>query len=595
MGRHRGNSADANDSTAPDDYEPRRRASRKRRRGKRRALVAFAAALAVLTGLGVTGYLVLGGRGGCGGQDIPLSVAAAPEIAPVLTRVAQTFNDENEGVDGQCVNVEVRGVDSADVAYGITGAGPTMGDTDSDVWIPDSGIWPSMVRRDSGDAVVTDTGTSVARSPLVLAMPEGAAADAEEAGEPPSWQTLVPTQAPSSTTDAPYQVRVVDPVRSASGLATLALLSGAIGTEDEDQPQLIAALQNLQESVSADEEAAFGVLSDTEEGSRPVLVLSEQAAWRYNSRHPDSAAHVTYPEGGTYTLDYPYVLRTTDPLTLRAAEAFRDALTRQAPQESIRAEGFRSADGRTDPAVLGEDAGFRAEAPENLPTPSDSSVKSLTSAWNQLRLGTRLLTVVDISGSMIEPVPGTGLTRMQVTTMAAREGLDMFKKDSELGIWEFSVRINNDLDYRETVPIRALDAEVDGTTQHQVLDSALAGIQPKPDGDTGLYDTILAAYREMSGTYAADRVNTILVLTDGNNDDDASISLEELLSTLQAEAAPDRPVAVISIAFGPDVDPEPLERIAEATNGAAYTTDDPTRIGEIFLESFTLRITEDEE
>lgn len=586
MGRHRGNSAD------DDAYEPRRRASRRRRRrGKGRALIAFAAALAILTGLGVTSYFILGKQGGCGGRDIPLRAAAAPELAPVLTQVAASFNSEQHGVDGRCVRVEVRGVDSANVAYGITGGGPTMGDTDSDVWIPDSSIWPRIVKRGSGDAVVTDTGTSVARSPLVLVMPEDSAEEKEE----PSWRTLVPTQAPSSSTQAPYQVSVIDPIRSSSGLATLALISGAIGTDAEAKPQLIAALQSLQQSVSANEEAAFAVLSDTEDGARPILALSEQAAWRYNSQHPDAAARITYPEGGTYTLDYPYVLRTSDPLTLRAAEAFRDALTRQTPQETIRTHGFRSADDRADPAVLSEDFGFRTDAPENLPTPSDNSVAALTRSWNQLKLNTRLLTVVDISGSMVEAVPGTGLTRMQVTTKAAQEGLNMFQPESELGLWEFSVRINNGLDYREVVPIRPLNADVDGVSHREVLDSALAGIQPKLDGDTGLYDTILAAHREMSSTYKPDRVNTILVLTDGNNDDDDSISLDDLLSTLEDEFRPDRPVGVIIIAFGPDVDPEPMELIAQATNGAAYTTDDPTQIGEIFLRSFALRISGDEE
>ncbi|MGV2383902.1 MAG UNVERIFIED_CONTAM: hypothetical protein LOD86_01350, partial [Thermobifida fusca] len=97
MGRHRGSNA--------DDYalDSRRRANRRRRRrGTGRALAAFAAALALLIGLGVTGYFVLDGRFGCTSSSRSLHVAAAPEIAPVLTRLAEDFNASDTAKD-RCV------------------------------------------------------------------------------------------------------------------------------------------------------------------------------------------------------------------------------------------------------------------------------------------------------------------------------------------------------------------------------------------------------------------------------------------------------------------------------------------------------------
>ncbi|KUP95299.1 substrate-binding and VWA domain-containing protein [Thermobifida cellulosilytica] len=589
MGRHRGSSAD---DTAPD---PRRRGNRRRRRGTGRAFAAFAAALAVLVGLGVTGYFVLDGRLGCGGSTPPLQVAAAPELAPVLTRLADDFN-AGDTADSRCVTVEVRGADSADVAYSITGAGPTMGGTESQVWIPDSTLWVKTVQRDADDAVVS-TGTSVAHSPLVLVTTQAAGADASET--PLSWDNLVPTEALPDPGSSPYQVHVIDPVNSSSGLATLALVSNSVSGEEGPQTRFIAALQNLQKSVVADEEAALAVISEAPADAEqaPLLVLSEQAAWRLSTQ-TDSAVHVIYPERGTYTLDYPYVLRSKDPEVQLAAEAFRAFLTGREAQQAIRAEGFRSADEAIDPETLTEEHGFRADHPGELPAPGEQAAKSLIQAWNQLKLGTRLLTVVDISGSMAEIVPGTGLTRMQVTSAAAIQGLTLFPSEAEMGLWEFSVGLDGDRDYRETVPIRPLEEQVDGVTQHEVLNAALARLAPEPDGDTGLYDTILAAYQELTESYAPNRVNTLLVLTDGNNDDDDSISLDDLVQHLEEAYQPDRPVTIIAISFGPDVDPEPLQRIAEATRGAAYTTEDPTEIGEIFLSAFALRIsgeTEEEE
>src|SRR5690606_897115 len=274
LGRHRGSNAADN---APDT---RRRANRRRRRrGTGRALAAFAAALAILIGLGVTGYFVLGGRLGCASSSLPLQVAAAPEtapapaiptglaatgylgrggrlggacsslplqgaaapeIAPVLTRLADDFNS-TDAAKNRCVTVEVRGADSADVAYSITGAGPTMGGTESQVWIPDSTLWVKTVQRDAADDVVVSTGTSVARSPLVLVTTETVAAEADASDTPLSWDNLVPTQALPDQDAPPYQVHVIDPVNSSSGLATLALVSNSVGTEEGSQTRFIAA------------------------------------------------------------------------------------------------------------------------------------------------------------------------------------------------------------------------------------------------------------------------------------------------------------------------------------------------------------------
>src|SRR5690606_19001978 len=244
--------------------------------------------------LGVTGYFVLGGRLGCASSSLPLQVAAAPEIAPVLTRLADDFNS-TDAAKNRCVTVEVRGADSADVAYSITGAGPTMGGTESQVWIPDSTLWVKTVQRDAADDVVVSTGTSVARSPLVLVTTETVAAEADASDTPLSWDNLVPTQALPDQDAPPYQVHVIDPVNSSSGLATLALVSNSVGTEEGSQTRFIAALQNLQKSIAPDEEAAFTLISEAADDEQaPLLVLSEQAAWRHSTRS-GSTVHVIYP------------------------------------------------------------------------------------------------------------------------------------------------------------------------------------------------------------------------------------------------------------------------------------------------------------
>ncbi|WP_047871243.1 substrate-binding domain-containing protein [Nocardiopsis sp. RV163] len=583
MGRHRGRYAEETSGRS------------RRRRGRGGAFAALAAALVIVVGLAAVGVYVFGRSDGCGGSDIALDVAVSPEIAPALIDVASDFNAEEHQVDGSCVQVQVRQVDSANVAFGITGEGATMGDTDSDVWIPDSSLWPRLVQNQAGDAAVTETGTSVARSPLVLA--ELTEFDDEES--PSSWAEVVPTTAPGQESER--TVRVVDPARNATGLGTLYLLHGALEEASPDtdafNARMTAALQSLHRGASSDEEAAFLALSGGAAEAPPMMVMSEQAVWRYNAAHGDDPAQADYMEGGTYYLDYPYVVRGEESAVTRAAEEFREAVRGEDARTRLLAEGFRGPEGQIDASVLTGEVGFAAEPPAELPTPAAESITGLIRTWNQLKMDSRVLAIVDVSGSMLAGVPGTGMTRMQVTSAAATQGLEMFTPSSELGLWEFSTNVNNELHYQEIAPIRELQAASDdGAAHRDDLAGALASLQPLPQGDTALYETYLAAYQEMSRTYQPDRTNVILMLTDGDNDNPGGLGLDELTSQIESLASPSRPIPIITIAFGPDVQNlEPLQEIAAATGGAAYMTEDPTEIGEIFLQAFSLRISEDSE
>ncbi|MFE1167006.1 substrate-binding and VWA domain-containing protein [Nocardiopsis sp. NPDC058789] len=583
MGRHRGKYAEG-----PSDRS-------RRRRGRGGAVAALAAAMVIVVGLAVAGVYMFGQGDGCGGSDIELNVAVSPELAPALADVAGDFNAEEHTVDNRCVRASVTEADSADVAFQITGSGATTGDTDSHVWIPDSSVWPRMVQSQAGDAVITETGTSVARSPLVVAELAEFADDREGT----TWTDVVPTAAPGEETDR--VVRVVDPTRSSSGLATLYLLNGALEEASPDadtfNAHMTAALQALHRGASADEDSAFLALSGGNAEAPPLMVMSEQSVWRYNEAHADAAAQPSYLDDGTYFLDYPYIVRSEDSEITRAAEVFRASVRSDESAERLLDEGFRGPEGELDDGVLTEGAGFRAEEPSELPAPSEGSITELTRFWNQLKMDSRVLTIVDVSGSMLAEVPGTGLTRMQVAGAASAEGLQMFSDSSELGLWEFSTNVNNNLHYQEVAPIRELQATDDSGNEHRdVLGAALQGMQPLPEGDTALYETYLAAYQEMSRTYRPDRTNVILMLTDGDDDNPGGMELDELMSQLESMSSPSRPIPIITIAFGPDVrNLEPLQQIAAATGGAAYMTEDPTEIGDIFLQAFSLRIVSDDD
>jgi Ca-activated chloride channel family protein len=85
----------------------------------------------------------------------------------------------------------------------------------------------------------------------------------------------------------------------------------------------------------------------------------------------------------------------------------------------------------------------------------------------------------------------------------------------------------------------------------------------------------------MSTTATTDRINAVVLLTDGKNEyqpDQDVVSLEQELSPEDTS----RSVRFFPIAYGGDADLATLKGIAEAARGAAYDASDPASIDKVF-------------
>jgi Mg-chelatase subunit ChlD len=129
----------------------------------------------------------------------------------------------------------------------------------------------------------------------------------------------------------------------------------------------------------------------------------------------------------------------------------------------------------------------------------------------------------------------------------------------------------------------------DGVSGRERLAGSLGLVRAIPGGGTGLYDTVLAATRRVRAGWDPTRVNTVVVMTDGRNEDDRGVSLDGLLATLRHEQDPRRPVPVIVIALGPDIDAAALRVITRATGGALYPIRDPRLIERVFRDALGRR------
>jgi hypothetical protein len=378
-------------------------------------------------------------------------------------------------------------------------------------------------------------------------------------------------------------VRFLDPATQAAGLGALLLAHRVSGRGKGGLATFAITLYSDLDTALADDQAAY---TEMFKGGDPptAVVLSEQSVWKHDHADPGRPVTARYPGDGGLALDFPYVSVTGDREHAKTVANFQAALTQSPTREALQSLGLRTPDGV---AGAGFDAryGVSATASVRAPTEATATVRQILQMWQRTVLGARMLILLDVSPSMGDLVPQTQDTRLQATAKAATGGTRILSDNSQVGLWQFSTGIDGGRDYRQVAPYRALDTKVGAITQRDLLIRAYAASKPVAGTRTALYDSILAAYQQALRTYQPDRNNVLVVLTDGMNYDPGhTISLQKLLTRLGQAVDPLKPVAIVPIAFGPDIDPGPLQQIARATGGQAFVTLDPRQIQQVFLE-----------
>jgi hypothetical protein len=181
-------------------------------------------------------------------------------------------------------------------------------------------------------------------------------------------------------------------------------------------------------------------------------------------------------------------------------------------------------------------------------------------------------------------VPGQGTTtRMDVLLQVARAGLGLFDEEWQVGLWTFATNLAPGQDYLPMIPIAPM------SQNRPALLSAIDTVKPIPGGGTGLYDSLLAAYKEVQRGWDPYYVNSVILITDGRNDDRNSMTLDELIGSLQALMDPRYPVQVINIGLFDEVSQSELERITDTTGGGTFIARSASEIPGIFLRALSVR------
>jgi hypothetical protein len=234
------------------------------------------------------------------------------------------------------------------------------------------------------------------------------------------------------------------------------------------------------------------------------------------------------------------------------------------------------------------EAGFASTIASPRATPDPKEISGVMAEWANLQRRVNLLAVLDTSGSMVAPIPGTTLTRLSLLQQTAGTGFSLLPNTMSIGLWEFSLRPNDATEYRELVPFGPINGNV-GTTPRGL---ALAGAVPRlrAEGFTPLYNTIYAAFQEMQQRWEPGSTNSVLLITDGINDLSGGLSLDNLVGRLAKEQRPDKPVQIVCIGMGPDTDASALSRIAGATGGRSFVVNDSASAIQTLILAFTGRL-----
>ena len=207
---------------------------------------------------------------------------------------------------------------------------------------------------------------------------------------------------------------------------------------------------------------------------------------------------------------------------------------------------------------------------------------ALLDRWAQDRKRARVVVLLDVSGSMGDPADPDGCGH----TDQARPRQDRGRRRARRVRAPTTTSACASSRPTSSGPTERLDRISCPSARSPASGRAIARSVNDlfPLNGTPLYTATEDTYDDMVGDFDPTRINAVVLLSDGRNEDPNNNDLEALIQHLRAgsEGENAQPVRVFAIAYGGDADLETLRRIAEATNAQVYDASDATTISQVF-------------
>ncbi|MEU1971482.1 substrate-binding and VWA domain-containing protein [Microbacterium sp. NPDC019599] len=549
-------------------------------------------------------------------------VATSSEKVNMLDALAEAFKDspQHEALD-TCATVRPINVSSGNATRFLT-SGEDWPDENPrrwpTLWSPASTVWTDRVAAAASPALVGEP-ESFTHTPVVFGVPEtmaralgwpsaeiGISDFAALCSDPDGWASV------GKPLWGSFKISKTNPNTSTTGLSTILMQSyEASGKTADLTADDVAAAADFsrvfEECVIHYGDTTGNVLTrlydQTQNGTGgsgyvSAIAIEETSLLNYNQGNPDSHTVqpgesltppkeklvAVYPKGGSMWSDNPITVLGADWVTDEQREAglaFASFVQTAEAQRILPTYGFRPLDESVPLGTLfTEEYGVDPARPAiTLPKPEVDVVSAAIDQWTQIRKPSSVLELIDISGSMDDPI-GDGRSKLDGAIEGAQTTLGHFRRTDEVGVWAFTTGLESSAGQniavlRDVTPL-ASDLEA--------LQSSIEDLRFSNRQGTPLYDAIAAAYDEMKLRAEPGRINAIVVLSDGQ-DTDSTISLDSLVAKIgkaSREGVDTAPVRIFPIAYGEGADTSALQRIAEATGGQWFDASDAAKIDLVF-------------
>ncbi len=488
-----------------------------------------------------------------GANDLLISITYSPEKTKWLEERITSFNNQNVQSNGKRVIVEGKELSSGTARTQIR-----AGQLQTTIWTPSASTWLEVLKKESNNPNIAQPDPqSLVLTPVVISMWKPMAEAMGYPNKEVGWSDML-----ALIQDAEgwgkfgqqdwgrFSWGHTDPDISTTALSTVLAELYAANSKTSD---LTVADINLEQSQQFLRDLAQGIKhygSNTLVFSQNMqkygmayisaFPMEEITLIDFNKQAPNVPLVAIYPKEGTFIHDNPFIVMSDATADQKAAASvFYDFLLTPESQNLAMQQGFRPAN--VDVALaspLTPQFGVDPNQPRNsLATPPADVIVAAKNAWANNRKPANIMLVVDSSGSMRDD------DKMDQAKLGVEVFLNRLPGKDSVGMIGFASSPG------VLVP---LATRSENMAKLQMQTQGLV-----PDGNTSLYDAIDLARQELENLKQPDRINAIVVLSDGA-DTASQISIDQMLNNFGESS-----IQIFPIAYGADAETSILQRIAD--------------------------------
>ncbi len=537
-------------------------------------LVALSLALGLLmsacdlTQINTGGATPTPGAGPKPANALEITRAYSSEKQPFIQPLAAQFNAAKHTLPGsnRPIYVTATVVDS-----GVARSQIADGSLKPTIWSPSSSLWKPVLNFEA-DKELAGESDPIFLTPVVIAMWKPMAEALGYPNKPLGLSDIIALNNDPSGWGSvghpewgKFKYAHTNPEVSSTGLSMVAMefYAGAnkvrgLTEADINQPSVKDYVKNIENSIVHYSSTTTIFKDNVRKGGMDYIsavALEEVTVIELNKTNMPVPLVSIYPKEGTFFHDNPFIILKGDWVTdeqRQAATMFKDFLLLPENQKNALTLGFRPANPNVqmgDPftATFGVDP---TQPKTVLEVPQPKVLVAVKDLWSAYRKEANIELVLDVSPSMDDQ------DKLKNALDGIRVFLDQIRDVDQIGFIVFGGEVTELVPLGPATQTKALIRDY--------LDNP--DKLPRPNS-TALYDGVATAVDKLEALKDQNRINAIVVLTDGQDNSSSRTNKGGLIPRLRGNNTDLSAIKVFPIAYGHDtgVDQAALQEMADAT------------------------------